>query len=1133
TPYMDALATEGVLFREAYSPACVCAPSRAAILSGQHPARLNFTTVSGGAICPQPGSLGSRMMAAYHNRRLEVDETTLPGVLATNGYFNGHIGKWHLDGPGALDHRFHYSDGHRGATIGMPDRLTGFATTNAADPYQLQDINGQASTNGYAYDQTTENALDFLDQAVATNKPFFCYFATYLVHAPWHQRTERLLKKYSERMGYAYPLDGSETFAEGQNNPYYAAMVETFDYNMHRVVSYLKDTDDPRWPGHKLIENTYVFVTSDNGGMEVGDANGKVTDNYPLDQGKIHQEEGGTRVPFFAVGPGISSNVVSDVMITGLDFMPTLLSLAGISVPDGLDGLDLSTLLLTDPQDEQWITNNAGEVRDTMYWHFPHSSQDNGTIRKGGWKLFRNYDHVNNASKNPHRLYQLYDTNGIPVDREEVVDLWDTETNVTAALAAELDAWLVDVAANTPFYNPKYTSGTLPNQGLVPVPISNGGTGSVVWVEYETNRAEVIRVDLLYTLEGNSVNQDWFRMPASITVPGRAEATAPEGATHYVFNLIDENNFLVSYPDVGTTGDGIPDSAFAFSLGGGPYVNPGPQDTIFSENFSTSSLGTSFVRDSVGFQIGGSSAWAIDSGKLSNTSLVNSTVSEGAAGVIIDLASLEDPSVSEFTLHFDYTMAEYIESLYVHVWGYVDHSSTPGTSIMNLGAQDGNAWENASPAHMTGYNFGNSNGVFLGSSEGVASDAAISLSGFSSPDSYAETFDLSVHTSAPNTLGAYDYLAVGFARSIAGSAPAVTIDNVKVTVPTSDPYAQWAYDTGLDALPDDSSGDLNRVTTGGLARDDEGWHKVSDSEWTVVDGVMANTSSSGTPHGRVSEGPIARIFDLSAFSSIDSGQLALRFEYDTAAEDESLFAHLWGYVDVRSVPGTPTMNLGASNGNAWESSEGAMMAYNLGRSNGVFTGTAGLADDAAVNLTGASGPQVYSNTFDLSAFTTAPATVDGYDYLVIGFTREATSATAPSVAISNVVLAVPGGDTILNFVRALPPSDLMADPDHDRLVNLAEYALGGSPTGGTDIGIHPFAADGVDGRPDYIYRRRRDAAARGLTYTVECTSNLVPAAWSTNGSTETGSAAIDSDFQNVTNRVDTGDAGFVRLKIED
>ncbi|CAA6676246.1 MULTISPECIES: sulfatase [unclassified Lentimonas] len=794
TPYMDQMATEGTKFLQAYSPACVCAPSRAAILTGHHPARLNFTTVSGGTTVPQPSSLSSRMMDPYHTRRLELEQVTLPELLRSSGYMNGHIGKWHLEGDDPTQHGFDYSDGDRGVTLTLGDRTTGFTS--------------DLDENGFAQDQTTDNAFIFMDQAVAADQPFFCYYASYLVHAPWHIRTERLLIKYAAKMGYEYPLTGDEFFAPGQNNPYYAAMVEMFDYNVHRIMTYLEETDDPRWPGHKLIENTYVFLTSDNGGMENGDPQGKVTDNYPLDQGKIFQEEGGLRVPFIAIGPGIAANTESEVMINGLDFMPTMLSLAGLTIPEGMDGCDISTLLLDDPQDPELVTDADDAVRDTMYWHFPNSRL-NSTIRKSGWKLFRNYDYVNNASNNQHRLYELYDTNGDRVDIEEVNDQWDSNTAKTTELADELDAWLTEVGANIPSYNPNCTT-PLPNQEFVPAVIATGGSGSLVFVEYETDKAAMARVDLLYTLNGGS-GEVWFRLPATITELGHAEATVPEGTTHYVFNLIDENDFLVSYPDVGTSSDGLLDSSFALPYVELPYVNPAPQTTIFSEDFSIASLDKNGLkRDSVGFCVGSESAWTISSGKLSNSSLVNTTVSEGAAACIIDLSTLDDASVDQFTLSFDYTLAEANETLYVHVWGYVDHSSTATTSMINDGASNGNAWEKASPAYMTGYNFGNLNGAFIGE-EGIAADAAVARSGFQGLNSYAKTFDLSEFTTAPSTLGAYDYLVLGFTRNFSGSAPAATIDNVKVTVPDSDGYVVWAHESGLNDATITADPDLDGI----------------------------------------------------------------------------------------------------------------------------------------------------------------------------------------------------------------------------------------------------------------------------------------------------------------------------------
>lgn len=102
-------------------------------------------------------------------------------------------------------------------------------------------------------------------------------------------------------------------------------MVEMLDYYVGQLVKELETTHDPRWPGHTLIENTYLIFTSDNGGME-GHPDEVITDNFPLDHGKISIMEGGTRVPLIITGPGIKAGIESDVMINGLDFYPTIRS---------------------------------------------------------------------------------------------------------------------------------------------------------------------------------------------------------------------------------------------------------------------------------------------------------------------------------------------------------------------------------------------------------------------------------------------------------------------------------------------------------------------------------------------------------------------------------------------------------------------------------------------------------------------------------------------------------------------------------------------------------------------------------------------------------------------------------------
>ena len=264
TPNIDSLAERGVKFWQAYSPAPTCAPSRCAIMSGNHPARAQKTHVVGGAPPTPNHKFGWTMIAPWYSGRMPENEMTIARVLQQNGYVTGHSGKWHM----AIDHKafpqpedqgFDWTRSSRGARSGMPSRVEGFASTRAKDPFRLDE-------NGYPYHQTSEDALTFLREN--HDKPFFLYYATWLVHTPIHTRSEKLLEKYCKKLGVERPADNQGWTKKGQNNPFYCAMVEELDYYMGKVFNYLNNTEDPRWPGHKLVENTYIIFTSDNGGME-------------------------------------------------------------------------------------------------------------------------------------------------------------------------------------------------------------------------------------------------------------------------------------------------------------------------------------------------------------------------------------------------------------------------------------------------------------------------------------------------------------------------------------------------------------------------------------------------------------------------------------------------------------------------------------------------------------------------------------------------------------------------------------------------------------------------------------------------------------------------------------------------
>lgn len=567
TPNIDALAKKGVMFWQGYSPAPTCAPSRCAIMSGVHPARAQKTHVVGGAP-PAPNSKrGSRVMEPWYSGRMPAGEMTLARALQQQGYVTGHSGKWHM----AVDHNafpqpedqgFDWTRNSRGVTQGMtPNRLTGFATDAAQDPFRLDE-------NGFPFDQTTADAIAFLSEQ--QDKPFFLYLATWLVHAPIQTRARDLLEKYCEKLGVEFPTDPDHWEVEGQNNPFYCAMVEMLDYYIGNIITHLETTDDPRWPGHKLIENTYLIFTSDNGGME-GHPGEIFTDNYPLDRGKISAREGGTRVPLIISGPGIEAGAQSDVMINGLDFYPTVLSLTGVEVPEGkhLDGCDLSPLLLGDVTDPTLVKHSDGSVRDTMVWHFPHGGDAlESTIRIGDYKLIHRYDHIANpAVTSEYELFQLYqskDGQQERVDIEEAYNLAADLPEKTEEMKAKLNAALTEMKASYPYFNPDCVA-PLPHKEEVCTVVSHDRIGQTVEFTFEEHGSKVVHADLIYTLNGGDRYEEWFRRPATLTGDGQVTVKLPEGTTHYYLNLVDEHQFLRSYPEVVAQGNAFTGSALSAS----------------------------------------------------------------------------------------------------------------------------------------------------------------------------------------------------------------------------------------------------------------------------------------------------------------------------------------------------------------------------------------------------------------------------------------------------------------------------------------------------------------------------------------------------------------------------------------
>ncbi len=410
TPSLDRLASQSVRFTSAYAACAVCSPTRAAIMTGKSPARLHLTDWIPGEGTPKEG----RFRVPVWQQSLPSAEVTLAEALRDLGYATASIGKWHL-GPSHSSPQDHGFDLNvAGGAIGHP--------ASYFWPYGKQDashrVPGLAEKSGaegeYLTDRLTDEALAFLERNRA--RPFFLYLAHYAVHSPLMGK-QTLIEEYREIQG-----------AEGQSNAVYAAMVQSVDDSVGRILAKLDELG--------IADRTAVVYTSDNGGA-VHFGNPPATSNAPLRLGKGYAYEGGLRVPLLIKVPGLTrGGSVCNTPVISQDFFPTLLELAGASKKTrsaAVDGASLIPLL-----------KGGGKLaRRSLFWHYPHYW--NGTkvspysvVRDGDWKLIRFYE------TGKEELYHL------GVDPGETSEASANQPATRAELSAKLDRWLKKVDAQMP-----------------------------------------------------------------------------------------------------------------------------------------------------------------------------------------------------------------------------------------------------------------------------------------------------------------------------------------------------------------------------------------------------------------------------------------------------------------------------------------------------------------------------------------------------------------------------------------------------------------------------------------------------------------------------------------------------------
>jgi arylsulfatase A-like enzyme len=556
TPNIVKLAKSGMNFTQAYSPAPTCSPSRAAINSGQHPAKTRFTHVT--LDNRKDAGKNERLVSPYLEGQFDRSHLTSAEALKANGYRTGHSGKWHI-GLSSASYGFDVVNEERGIHRSVPDRTKGFATADDPKyplskekypPYSAKKPEGIS----YPYDEVTESAIKFM--AESKDQPFFLDLCHWMVHWPAMTRNGELLEYYCDKLGQPFPPKKGAMSLPGQNNPYFASMVTSVDWSLGRVVDFLEKTDDPRHPGKKLIETTYIFFTSDNGGAM---SHGKETlsDNSPLKNGKTYAEEGGVRVPMVITGPGIAAGTQFDGMINQLDFFPTFLELTGskIAAKDfaKLSGLDITPILMGESTQ---VLDANGNERDFLFWHYPHKPIMTSAIRSGDFKLYKRYD------SGEYELYRLYQ-NGQRNDFEEANDLAKNPeyASVVERLGGLLEDALLANNAELPYLNPNYSKKTEPaamvsnssfqartRRARVSVK-SDGPVVKEAWVIYcDGPKAKKKKRGSAKPVTDEFISG--MRLPATVSKDGvNVSATIPASIEAYCFMLIDSNGFM-QYTDV-------------------------------------------------------------------------------------------------------------------------------------------------------------------------------------------------------------------------------------------------------------------------------------------------------------------------------------------------------------------------------------------------------------------------------------------------------------------------------------------------------------------------------------------------------------------------------------------------------
>ena len=432
TPHIDAMASEGMRFTQAYAGSPVSAPSRASFMTGQHTGH-----------CEVRGNKeywGNSPIIMYGNNKeysvvgqhpYDPDHVILPEIMKDNGYTTGMFGKWAGGYEGScstpdkrgIDEYYGYICQFQ-AHLYYPNFLNRYSKDlgDTGVVRIVMDENIKYPMYGpeyqkrsqYSADMIHEKAMEWLDQQ-DTKQPFFGIFTYTLPHAELVQPEDSILNEYKAKFDPDKVYKGSEGSrynAITHTHAQFAAMITRLDYYVGEVLKKLKEKG--------LDENTLVIFSSDNGPHEEGGADPTFFGRDGKLRGLKRQcHEGGIRIPFIARWPGhVPAGKVNDHICAFYDLMPTFCDVAGIKnyekkyrnkekEVDYFDGISFAPTLLGKKKQKQ---------HDFLYWEFNETNQI--AVRMDDWKLI--------VKKGKPFLYNLktdiHEDNDVALQHPDIVE---------------------------------------------------------------------------------------------------------------------------------------------------------------------------------------------------------------------------------------------------------------------------------------------------------------------------------------------------------------------------------------------------------------------------------------------------------------------------------------------------------------------------------------------------------------------------------------------------------------------------------------------------------------------------------------------------------------------------------------